>query len=600
MYHNGQLSQKTFSAEKLNNKYVTLLSKKVRKSHWLAGVSPLALAACGGGGSEGGSGGGSSIAVVTGTSGADTFANSAADQRFEGGLGNDVYEFNYGGSDTIVDTGGIDELILLLRDEAGNDPRKSFERVGDDLVITQTDGSAVTIDNQFQGSNGINYINYYLNDSSMGKEKVGSLAVASVSETESNLLVGTSENQTFVYEGAATLSIWTNAGNDTITTGSGDDWIRTGGGDDIIDAGQGDDHVFAGDGDDIVYMSPGADIEDGGDGVDTLILGYWAGDYSGTINLETGANFAAGGADNADHKVYNFENIIIQHSGDMTIYGTSGDNIITTGSGSDIVYAGAGNDTLTGNGGADTFVFIEGETGTDAITDFDLAEGDKLDLSSYGITSETTAAALMSDATGGINITIDGNIVTTISGVTVASFTTADGWLTNGETITPNTPTSHYSFETNGGSYVLVAEAKTYSDSAAYARSELNGTLASFETKSEADGFYAMLQSTVASNNLSLTAAPDGGDAEYIWLGATDSVTEGSWIWDSGESLSYNDFWGSGALGSEPDNFQNQDAMAIGMENWPAGSGTGAGYGNEGFWNDVDVSNTLYFVVEVA
>jgi len=48
MYHNGQLAQKTFSAEKLNNKFLTLLSKKVRKSHWLMGVSPLALAACGG------------------------------------------------------------------------------------------------------------------------------------------------------------------------------------------------------------------------------------------------------------------------------------------------------------------------------------------------------------------------------------------------------------------------------------------------------------------------------------------------------------------------------------------------------------------------
>jgi Ca2+-binding RTX toxin-like protein len=344
-------------------------------------------------------------------------------------LGNDVYEFNYSGSDTIVDTGGTDELILLVRDEDGNDPRKSFERVGDDLVITQTDGSVLTIDNQFQGSSGVDYINYYLSGNSLGKEKIGSLEVASVSESEANLLVGTSGNQTFVYEGAATLSTWTNAGNDTITTGSGDDWIRTGDGNDIIDAGQGDDYVFAGDGNDIVYMSPGADIEDGGDGIDTLILGDWAGDYSGTLNLETGANFAAGGSDNDAHKILNFENVTTQNSGDMTIYGTSVDNIITTGSGSDTVYAGVGNDTLTGNGGADTFVFIEGEAGTDTITDFDLTEGDKLDLSSYGIVTEEAAEATMSDVSESVEIAINGSTIASITGLTVADFAAADGWI---------------------------------------------------------------------------------------------------------------------------------------------------------------------------
>ena len=113
----------------------------------------------------------------------------------------------------------------------------------------------------------------------------------------------------------------------------------------------------------------------------------------------------------------------------MTIYGTSGDNIITTGSGSDTVYAGAGNDTLTGNGGADTFVFIEGEAGTDTITDFDLTEGDKLDLSSYGIGTEEAAEATMSDVSGSVEIAISGSTIASITGLTVADFAAADGWI---------------------------------------------------------------------------------------------------------------------------------------------------------------------------
>ena len=336
------------STAALTHKVRDIMNRNVRKSQWVLGVSPLALAACGGDSTK------DSLALITGTSEADIFTNSSANERFEGGLGNDVYEFSYGGSDEIADTGGIDEIILLVRDENGNDPRKSFERVGNDLVISQTDGSSMTIKNQFLDSSSVEYVNYHLNGSSLGKEKISSLQIASGSLDETaNLLVGTNADQTFSYDGAAILSVWTNAGGDIITTGSGADWVRTGAGDDTINAGEGDDHVFAGEGNDTVYMSPGADIEDGGDGVDTLILSDWAGSYSGTLNLETGANFAAGGTDNSNHKIYNFENITTQNVGNMTIIGTSGDNIIVTGSGDDVITGGAGNDLIYPGDGND-------------------------------------------------------------------------------------------------------------------------------------------------------------------------------------------------------------------------------------------------------
>ena len=48
MQHDRRLTQSTQSTATLPQKVLNLMNKKVRKSHWLMGVSPLALAACGG------------------------------------------------------------------------------------------------------------------------------------------------------------------------------------------------------------------------------------------------------------------------------------------------------------------------------------------------------------------------------------------------------------------------------------------------------------------------------------------------------------------------------------------------------------------------
>jgi VCBS repeat-containing protein len=62
------------------------------------------------------------------------------------------------------------------------------------------------------------------------------------------------------------------------------------------------------------------------------------------------------------------------------IAGTSGvDNLIGT-DGADFIIGGAGDDILTGGLGADQFVWVNGDTGTDTITDFNAGEGDVLNL----------------------------------------------------------------------------------------------------------------------------------------------------------------------------------------------------------------------------
>jgi len=106
-------------------------------------------------------------------------------------------------------------------------------------------------------------------------------------------------------------------------------------------------------------------------------------------------------------------------------------------------------------------------------------------------------------------------------------------------------------------------------------------------------------------NGLSFSgSAGDGGGAKYVWLGGSDSNVESQWKWVDGTSVplnnSTNKYWGDGAGhgagGSEPDNFDNQDCLAIGLEGWPTFDP--GYYGSKGQWNDIDCSNRLGFIVE--
>ena len=99
--------------------------------------------------------------------------------------------------------------------------------------------------------------------------------------------------------------------------------------------------------------------------------------------------------------------------------------------------------------------------------------------------------------------------------------------------------------------------------------------------------------------------APDGGGAEYHWLGASDSLNENDWAWVNGSTLETTKiagraFWGNGAGhgpdGSEPDNFNNQDCLAMAVTAWPVANP--GFYGAAGQWNDIDCDNKLNFIVE--
>ena len=173
---------------------------------------------------------------------------------------------------------------------------------------------------------------------------------------------------------------------------------------------------------------------------------------------------------------------------------------------------------------------------------------------------------------------------------------------------------------TNGSSnYELVKEKKTWAHAAACAV-ERGGFLVQIDSSAEQSAVYnAILASGVSSNYNDLD---DGGGVSYIWIGATDSKTEGKWLWDGTNSGFGFNFWnGQGDAGNdtgaavqgsyvnwgrtgtnsgtfmEPDNYDNsQDAAAIGLGQWP--SGAPFVYGNPGQWNDINTANTNYYIIE--
>lgn len=156
-----------------------------------------------------------------------------------------------------------------------------------------------------------------------------------------------------------------------------------------------------------------------------------------------------------------------------------------------------------------------------------------------------------------------------------------------------------YSFEYDGKTYEIVKENKSWVDAVSCAV-ERGGYLAEINSQEEQDSLYFHLQNAeiVVTN----TVAPDGGGASYVWIGGNDITTEGKWIWDGENDGEGSQFWQGTTSGNsvdglynnwgnEPDNWENQDGLGLAITDWPLGIA--------GQWNDVDDSNSLYFIIEI-
>lgn len=191
-----------------------------------------------------------------------------------------------------------------------------------------------------------------------GKGDVGGTLRATVNT--GTTLIGGADNQTLIasVSGADTLIagngnnvtlIGGNGGN-TLTGGNGVNTISGGSGNDIIVGGLAADIISAGSGNDTVTYDANDASEDGGAGVDTLILN---GNLSITANLGNASNQITGST-----IVTGFENLDgSAATAALSLIGDAGANILIGGSGNDALVGGGGADSLFGNGGDDSITY---------------------------------------------------------------------------------------------------------------------------------------------------------------------------------------------------------------------------------------------------
>jgi Ca2+-binding RTX toxin-like protein len=154
-------------------------------------------------------------------------------------------------------------------------------------------------------------------------------------------------------------------GDDNLTGTSGNDTIDLLGGNDTYDGLAGNDDIRGGSGDDVLSGDDGNDAIDGGDDVDRLYGGNGDDTLFGDDPRTTGngADLLDGGA------------------GNDQLNGWYGDDTLLGGAGDDDLFGFEGSDVLTGGAGADTFSFnwLNDAGDVDTVTDFNRAEGDKID-----------------------------------------------------------------------------------------------------------------------------------------------------------------------------------------------------------------------------
>lgn len=186
-------------------------------------------------------------------------------------------------------------------------------------------------------------------------------------------------------------------------------------------------------GDDAIAASTHVDTISGGGGVN--IADYSDSTHAVSINLNDSGNASGapttfsnpadgtiGGGDAAGDALTNLQGLI-GGSGNDYLFGNSSDNYLAGGlgddtirgeGGNDTLVGGPGNDTLTGGAGQDTFVWQLGDQGTaqspaiDTVTDFSMAQGDVLNLSSL----LNGAATAVTNLDSLLTFTSDGNDTT--------------------------------------------------------------------------------------------------------------------------------------------------------------------------------------------
>ena len=176
--------------------------------------------------------------------------------------------------------------------------------------------------------------------------------------------------------------------------------------------------------------------------------------------------------------------------------------------------------------------------------------------------------------------------------------------------ISTSTRAPQESFTYNGHAYKIVKNALSWQDASAAAHAD-GGYLANIGSIAENHEIYSRLNRYIDASEYANTKAINGGEASYVWIGANDTATEGTWVWENSSQAFWSGIrdgaplnglysnWGrrvSDKSQMEPDNAGNaQDAAGIAITQWQLNVGN---LGQPSQWNDVSGDSTLYYIVE--
>jgi serralysin len=289
---------------------------------------------------------GAVIENAIGGSGSDTIIGNGANNRIDGGSGQDTFDAS--GSLT-WDVGYAFSTGSTLYLRSGNevDSLTSIERIvfGAGVDTVYSDGT-VAVD----GGGNSNYLIM------LG---AGPFAVHldTVQTSHFNLLYLSGGADSADVSGSTYAYMFGLGGNDSLTLGVSGGWAFGGDGSDTISGSgvgndillgeAGDDTIYGQAGDDVIYAGVGNDILSGGDGNDII----WG---------EAGDDILVGG------------------SGNDFLIGQDGNDYLTFDSGTDIGYGG---------GGKDTYYWTSFGQGADIVGDFSHGDGDTIyfDHSAFGV-----------------------------------------------------------------------------------------------------------------------------------------------------------------------------------------------------------------------
>ncbi len=213
-------------------------------------------------------------------------------------------------------------------------------------------------------------------------------------------------------------------GSDLHVGGAAGESLRGLGGADTLHGGGGADTVEGGEG--VSYLR-------GDDGADSLVGGSAFDDLNGNAGDDWvagggGDDWVVGGRDHDRLFGGVGGDIVYGNLGDDTCAGEAGDDLVRGGQGADVLLGGEGrdwlsgdraDDTLTGGAGADIFHTF-GEAGLDRVTDFSLADGDRVQI-------DPGVAWSVAQIGADVVVTMDGGGRLVLAGVSVDTLT--PGWL---------------------------------------------------------------------------------------------------------------------------------------------------------------------------